>query len=49
MSEKKDNWEKLINLPDEYEHNPEIAQRAIEQIEREKAQKQVKEQWFRKH
>ena len=49
MSEKKDNWEKLINLPDEYEHDPEIAQRAIEQIEREKAQKQVKEQWFKKH
>ena len=49
MSEKKDNWERLINLPDEYEHDPEIAQRAIEQIEREKAQKQVKEQWFKKH
>lgn len=49
MSKKKDNWEKLINHPDEYEHDPEIAQRAIEQIEREKAQKHVKEHWFRKH
>ena len=49
MDNKKDNWEKLTNLPDEYEHDPELAQRAIEQIEREKAQKQVKEHWFRKH
>ena len=49
MSEKKDNWERLINLPDEYEHDPEIAQRAIEQIEREKAQKQVKGHWFKRH
>ena len=49
MSEKKDNWKRLINLPDEYEHDPEIAQRAIEQIEREKAQKQVKGHWFKRH
>lgn len=49
MSEKKDNWERLINIPDEYEYDPEIAQRAIEQIEREKAEKQVKEHWFKRH
>lgn len=48
MSEKKDNWERLINIPDEYEYDPEIAQRAIEQIEREKAEKQVKKVWWKK-
>lgn len=49
MSEKKDNWERLMNIPDDYEYDPEIAQRAIEQIEREKAQKQVKGHWFKRH
>ena len=48
MSEKKDNWERLINIPDEYEYDPEIAQRAIEQIEREKAEKQAKKAWWKK-
>lgn len=48
MSEKKDNWERLISIPDEYEYDPEIAQRAIEQIEREKAEKQAKKAWWKK-
>ncbi len=49
MSEKKDNREKLISLPHEYEHNPTIAQRAIERIKQEEAQKQLKENRFKKH
>lgn len=48
MSEKKDTWEKLKNLPDEYERNPELAQRAIEKIQQEQAKKQPKENWFQK-
>ena len=48
MSEKKDNWERLMNIPDDYEYDPEIAQRAIEQIEREKAEKQAKKDWWKK-
>ena len=48
MSEKKDNWERLMNIPDDYEYDPEIAQRAIEQIEREKAEKQAKKAWWKK-
>lgn len=48
MSKKKDNWERLMNIPDEYEYDPEIAQRAIEQIEREKAEKQAKKAWWKK-
>ena len=48
MSEKKDNWERLMNIPDDYEYDPEIAQRAIEQIEREKAEKQAKRAWWKK-
>lgn len=48
MSKKKDNWERLMNIPDDYEYDPEIAQRAIEQIEREKAEKQAKKAWWKK-
>ena len=48
MSKKKDNWERLMNIPDDYEYDPEIAQRAIEQIEREKAEKQAKKDWWKK-
>ena len=48
MSEKKDNWERLMNIPDDYEYDPEIAQRAIEQIEREKAEKQAKKDRWKK-
>ncbi len=48
MGEKKDNWERLMHLPDEYEYDPEIAQRAIERIEREKAEKQAKKDWWKK-
>lgn len=48
MSEKKDNWERLMNIPDDYEYDPEIAQRAIEQIEREKAEKQARKAWWKK-
>lgn len=52
MSEKKDNWEKLNELPENYRHDSSIAQRAIEQIEREEAEKQQRKrgwtvQWKR--
>lgn len=52
MSEKKDNWEKLNELPEKYAHDSSIAQRAIQQIEREKLEKQQKKlgwtvQWKR--
>lgn len=46
MSEKKDNWEKLSELPEQYQHDDAIAQRAIEQIEREElAKRQRKNGW----
>lgn len=45
--ERKDAWEKLINMPDEQEVNPALAQRAIEQFEKE--QSQPKKSWFSTH
>ena len=49
MNEEKDNWEELKNLPDDYEYDASIAQRAIERIQQEKARKSNKEGWWRKH
>ena len=48
MKEEKDNWEELKNLPDDYEYDASIAQRAIERIQQEKARKSNKEGWWRK-
>ena len=48
MDEKKDNWERLQNLSDDYEYDPSIAQRAIETIEQQKKEKATKKDWFLK-
>ncbi len=40
----KEQWEKLINLPNEYEVDPSIAQRAIEEIKQKQAK--PKKNWF---
>ncbi len=45
----KDNkqWEKLISLPEEYEQNPELVEKAIAEIQSSKMQ--VKKNWFELH
>lgn len=45
--ERKDTWEKLVNLPNEQEVNPDLAKKAIEQFEKE--QNQPKKSWFSTH
>lgn len=45
--ERKGAWEKLVNLPDEQELNPDLAKKAIEQFEKE--QNQPKKSWFSTH
>ena len=52
MKEKKDNWERLHEMSEEYEYDPNIVKRAIEQIEKEKSEmateKSQKTNWFQK-
>lgn len=47
MSERKSNWDKLIDLPNEYEVNPDLANKAIATIEQR--QNQPKRSWFSLH
>lgn len=44
MDKGQQQWDKLINMPQEYENDPSIAQRAIESL-----QNQPKENWFMRH
>ena len=42
MENKQDKWNKLINITNEYDENPEIAQNAISKIEQRKAKRRAK-------
>ncbi len=42
-------WGKLTDLPEEYEHNPDLARNAIQTIQREQAQKAQKQSWWKLH
>ena len=42
MENKQDKWNKLINITNEYDENPEIAQNAISKIEQRKAKRRTK-------
>ena len=41
MKNKQDKWNKLINITNEYDENPEIARNAIRQIEQSKVKKRI--------
>ncbi len=45
--DKKDKWERLISMPEEYESDSSIADRVLEEFAQQSAQK--KEGWFAKH
>ncbi len=51
MSKEQEQWEKLVNLPDTYEANPDIAQRAIAELQQrqlEESQKQKRKlPWYK--
>ncbi len=47
MDEHNEQWEKLISMPEEYEHNPSLAERALAEFDESKAQ--AKKPWFKAH
>ena len=45
----KNKWEKLTELPEEYQVNPDLARNAIQAIQQEQAQKAQKPSWWKLH
>ncbi len=45
----KNKWEKLTELPEEYQVNPDLARNAIQAIQQEQAQKAQKQSWWKLH
>lgn len=48
MNDKKSKWERLVDLPQEYERNPEIVKSVIRELEEEE-KKAPKKNWFSSH